>query len=201
MLMVKIKEITTRELENIIEMTIYRFIKRNKSIIERKLSERTLCGAFMYDLYETISKTRLKDYYVDIEFNRHQVRTKNVVTNDKKRIVYEEKVINIFTDIIVHGRNELNNSLPDNLIAIEMKKKIRDSEKYNEEYKLLKFKDIDRLRRLTNSQMDLCNSSNDIIYNYQLGVYLEIDYKKRAINYFSYVDGENYGDVKCVSFS
>lgn len=59
------------ELEEIFEKANQRFLERNPMLFEMKISERTLCGALMIELYEEIKKTKYSSYFVDVEYNRN----------------------------------------------------------------------------------------------------------------------------------
>ena len=72
----------------------------------------------------------------------------------------------ISTDIIVHGRGL--GTEPDNLIAIEMKKKTNGEKEYEDK----RAADIQRLKDLTKP---------NYMYQYLLGVFVEIDFTDRKI--------------------
>ena len=129
------KDSTIKNLKTLVIKAIDTFILEDKGLIQRELSERALCGALMIRLYEVIKTSIYSDYYVDVEFNRRKTR----VYNDVKRLPNDKgKLVNITTDIIVHGRGELPEGKTDNLIAIEMKKKLRETDYYKSQYEPLR---------------------------------------------------------------
>ena len=165
-------DISSQSLERIIHEAIEEFICKDRVLLQRELSERALCGALMKRIYDVLASKGFKDYFVDVEFNRRYSNQKNTVKttlstsdtkklNDVKKIApitqddekeVKKKLARIFTDIIVHGRGVLSSDLPDNLIAIEMKKKLRDTECYNREYVTLKKEEENRLKKFTCNQ-------------------------------------------------
>lgn len=132
------------------------FLENHVILIRRKISERCLCGALMYELNKQLEKKNLKKYYADIEFNRDEDNVKRISCKSDDG-VYSKR---IFTDIIVHSRGEVS---LDNLIALEMKKSTARRE--------AKERDKNKLSLLTSSYF----------YKYKLGVYYEINHKKRQI--------------------
>lgn len=142
------------------------FLENHASLLKRELSERCLCGALMYELNKQLEKKNLKKYYADIEFNRVIKKA----TNKVKQLPDEEGAPKrIFPDIIVHNRSEYN---PDNLLAFEMKKSTARGD--------AKERDKNRLSLLTSLYS----------YKYKLGVYYEINHKKRQIRIEFYQYGE-----------
>lgn len=129
------------------------FIENHASLLKRELSERCLCGALMCELNKQLEKNACNNYYADIEFNRNKKRIKQLPNDDGF-------VNNILPDIIVHSRGKVT---PDNLLALEMKKSTARRE--------AKERDKNRLSLLTSSYP----------YKYKLGVYYEINPKKRQI--------------------
>lgn len=138
------------------------FIKNNRVLLKRRLSERCICGAFMCELNKKLEKRNWKNYHADIEFNRNEdnIKCVNYITDDGVSLK------RIFTDIIAHSRGK--ESL-DNLIALEMKKSNASQAEIDE--------DKARLRQLTkqNSYTSLCS------YAYLLGIYYEINLDKKEI--------------------
>lgn len=133
------------------------FIENHASLLKRELSERCLCGALMCELNKQLEKNAYNNYYADIEFNR---AIENTINNVKQLPDEEGTPKRVFPDIIVHNRSEDN---PDNLLALEMKKSKARRE--------AKERDKNRLSLLTSSYP----------YKYKLGVYYEINHKKRQI--------------------
>lgn len=163
-------EITRDEngFENLKEMFLEAnraFLENHVILIRRKISERCLCGALMYELNKQLEKKNLKKYYADIEFNRDEDNVKRISCKSDDG-VYSKR---IFTDIIVHSRGEVS---LDNLIALEMKKSTARAD--------AKERDKNRLSLLTSLYP----------YKYRLGVYYEINHKKRQILIEFYQNGK-----------
>ena len=133
------------------------FIENHASLLKRELSERCLCGALMCELNKQLEKNACNNYYADIEFNR---AFENTINNVKHLPDEEGTPKRVFPDIIVHSRGKVT---PDNLLALEMKKSTARRE--------AKERDKNRLSLLTSSYP----------YKYKLGVYYEINPKKRQI--------------------
>lgn len=106
------------ELEKIFEKANNLYLIKNAMLFETQVSERTLCGALMIELHEVIKDTKYYKYFVDVEYNRNIGGTLKTL----KRTVRgsEEQIVTINCDLIVHSRGQ--NTLQDNLIALEMKK-------------------------------------------------------------------------------
>ncbi|MDO5085414.1 MAG: hypothetical protein Q4D47_03125 [Erysipelotrichaceae bacterium] len=144
------------------------FLEKNKILFDVKISERTLCGALMIELYEEIKKYNyIKDVYsVDVEYNKKDVDEK--IVNTKK----------VYCDLIVHKRN--NNQEGSNLICLEMKKSKANKKAKEEDRKRIK-----------------CLTSQKKEYRYKLGIYYEIKFKEKTeissilIEY--YKDGKKVG--------
>lgn len=60
-----------KELEKIFEKANDLFLRKNAILFETQVSERTLCGALMIELYEVIKDTKYYRYFVDVEYNRN----------------------------------------------------------------------------------------------------------------------------------
>lgn len=133
------------------------FLENHASLLKRELSERCLCGALMCELNKQLEKNACNNYYADIEFNR---AFENTINNVKHLPDEEGTTKRVFPDIIVHSRGKVT---PDNLLALEMKKSTARRE--------AKERDKNRLSLLTSSYP----------YKYKLGVYYEINPKKRQI--------------------
>lgn len=133
------------------------FIENHASLLKRELSERCLCGALMCELNKQLEKNACNNYYADIEFNR---AFENAINNVKHLPDEEGTPKRVFPDIIVHSRGKVT---PDNLLALEMKKSTARRE--------AKERDKNRLSLLTSSYP----------YKYKLGVYYEINNKRRQI--------------------
>ena len=101
--------------------------------------------------------------------------------------------------------------MPDNLIAIEMKKKLKDTECYNSQYDILKNEDEDRLKKFTCKEEELVeyfgypeDNKSMVVYGYLLGVFIEIDYtnknKNKCVKYSFYRHGQKYGEEESIPF-
>lgn len=174
-----------RELERIFEKANDSFLGKNTMLFETQVSERTLCGALMIELYEVIKDTKYYKYYVDVEYNRNVDGTLKTL---KKTIQgTDEKIVTINCDLIVHSRGQ--NVFQDNLIALEMKKSTgrwRDKES-----------DRNRLECLTKSpDQDVWSYGGKVfpenVCGYGLGVYYEVNFKQRDILIEYYREGYCY---------
>lgn len=171
------------ELEKLFEYANQNFIKNNRTLFEIGVSERTLCGALMHELCLALDAFGYKGYYADIEYNRHvgMIRTHRKTVEGPKN---EEMIIN--TDIIVHGRG----SKPEreNLIALEMKKSsARNKDKRN---------DRNRIKSLTRAagEYEYIEKMDKYVFGYELGIYYEVNLKKRNVQAEFYRDGEAYDE-------
>lgn len=150
-------EINLKNLKGMFWETNRAFLENHASLLKRELSERCLCGALMCELNKQLEKNACNNYYADIEFNR---AFENTINNVKHLPDEEGTTKRVFPDIIVHSRGKVT---PDNLLALEMKKSTARRE--------AKERDKNRLSLLTSSYP----------YKYKLGVYYEINPKKRQI--------------------
>lgn len=162
----------TKELIKLILDSLNSFVRDDIILLDRMVSERALCGALMLKIHTNLQKTAFAGYYVDVEFNKSMKLKGKEYIYDLKRLPNGKY---ISTDIIVHGR--WLGVEPDNLIAIEMKKKINSGK----EYKTRRAADIQRLKDLTNP---------NYMYRYLLGVFVEIDFTDRKIGLKLYKRGE-----------
>lgn len=162
----------TKELIKLILDSLNSFVRDDIILLDRMVSERALCGALMLKLHNNLQRTAFSEYYVDVEFNKSMQLKGNEFIYDLKRLPNGKY---ISTDIIVHGRGM--GAEPDNLIAIEMKKKING----RKEYKTIRVADIQRLKVLTNL---------NYMYRYLLGVFVEIDFTDRKIELKFYNRGK-----------
>lgn len=71
-----------------------------------------------------------------------------------------------------------------------MKKKLRETDYYKRQYEPLRKDDERRLRQFTCNEEELekyfgyLDDQNKIVYNYLLGVFVEINYKEPHIEYY-----------------
>jgi len=175
----------TRELEKIFEAANEEFLKKNKLLFETQVSERTLCGALMIELHEVLKNTRFFNYFVDVEYNRNIGGKLKTMKKTMRGV--DEEIVTINCDLIVHSRGR--NVSRDNLIALEMKKSSgRSIDKYN---------DKNRLTCLTKSpDQDVWSCGGkalpEHVCGYGLGVYYEVDFKKKVIMIEYYAQGSCY---------
>lgn len=173
---------THAEMVTLFESANSRLIARDEGLFANQVSERTLCGALMLHLNDIISVDEtLSGYYVDVEYNRNKGGIKTIC---KTIWGGQEQILHINCDLIVHSRGECVEQ--DNLIAIEMKKSTRPS--------LEKKEDRERLIALTKDSFDDVwafdgRSLPEHVFRYVLGVYYEINYRRKLISIEYYRKG------------
>ena len=159
------------------------FLASNQSLFQSKVSERTLCGALMLCLHDSIKNNSSFDrYYVDVEYNRNKGSVKTISKTIRGQ---HEQIIKINCDLILHSRGE--HPEQDNLIAIEMKKSTRRVDE--------KESDKNRLKALTKDSFDDIwaydgHSLPEHVCRYVLGVYYEIDFKRQLVKIEYYWKGQ-----------
>lgn len=174
-----------KELEKVFENANDLFLKKNTMLFETQVSERTLCGALMIELHEVIKDTKYCKYFVDVEYNRNVGGTLKTL---KKTIRgSEEQIVAINCDLIVHSRGQ--NTFQDNLIALEMKKSTGRQKD--------KGRDRNRLECLTKSpSQDVWSYGGKVfpenVCGYGLGVYYEVNFRKKSILVEYYKNGYCY---------
>lgn len=160
------------KLKCLMKRSFDRFIASDLKIIRANANERTLCGRLSIHMHCLLHDYDLKDYYVDVEYNRkHGLEDcYGVVESNRKhsghiKTICDEKTRGsrkIVRDIILHSRGRPVQR--HNLIAIEMKKSTRSKKDRNE--------DRERLEALT-KEFDEKNPSEHVC-DYQLGFYIEL---------------------------
>ena len=175
----------TRELERIFEYANQKFLENNLMLLETKVAERTLCGALMLELHESIKNTQYQNYYVDVEYNRNVGGKLKTIKKTIRGV--DEEIITINCDLILHSRGQ--NVVQDNLIALEMKK--------SSARKCDKQSDKNRLECLTKRETeDVWSYGGQVlpehVCGYKLGIYYEINYKKRTVSIEYYADSRIY---------
>lgn len=174
-----------KEFEKIFEKANKSFIRKNAILFETRVSERTLCGALMMELYEVIKDTIYSDYFVDVEYNRNVDGTLKTLKKTIRGM--DEQIVTINCDLIVHSRGQ--NVFQDNLIALEMKKSTgRQKDKES---------DRNRLECLTKSpEQDVWSYGGKVlpenVCGYGLGIYYEINFRRRNILVEYYKEGYCY---------
>lgn len=171
------------EIITLFETANHQFLASSQSLLQSKVSERTLCGALMLCLHDSIkNKGSFDRYYVDVEYNRNKGSVKTI---SKTISGQHEHIIKINCDLILHSRGE--HPEQDNLIAIEMKKSTRPKSE--------KESDKDRLKALTKDSFDDIwaydgHSLPEHVCRYVLGVYYEIDFKRQLVKIVYYWKGQ-----------
>lgn len=169
------------------------FLKVNQILFQRKVSERTLCGALMLALNDVIRKKGYEGYFVDVEYNRNVGSKFESLKKTCKGLQGEEITINC--DLLVHSRGE--NLEADNLIALEMKKSNLSKE--------AKDRDRARLKALTSTQDkrlldETIKKFPENVCGYKLGIYYEVNFKKHTILIEYYYTGQ-LTDVDKIDFN
>lgn len=142
-------------LEDIFREALNQFLEREFALVRKDAHEQSLCGRLAIYLDHAKDRHGLKNYYVDVEYNRRG--------EGRKQILHPltDEHIDVVCDILLHSRGDLRN---DNLIAVEMKKDYAAPER--------KQSDRERLQALT---LPLPESGNpDYVCGYHLGYYLEV---------------------------
>lgn len=178
----KMGKINVKSLMRIFEEANQNFLEKNQLLFEAEVSERTLCGALMIEIHDIIrSREEYQGYFVDVEYNRN--RGNQVESHKKmcKKLNGENAVISC--DLILHSRGQ--NIEEDNLIELEMKKADRrESEKKS---------DRERLEKITQPVNETCIKKGKLptyVCGYKLGIYYEIDFKKKIIQIEYYCEGK-----------
>ena len=158
------------------------FIRDDKDLLDSKVSERSLCGALMLHLNRLMMQVEgFEGYYTDVEYNRNRGNIKTI----KKTIKgFDEQIINVTCDLIMHSRGKYPEQ--DNLIAIEMKKSNRPEAE--------KSADKERLVALTKDVFDDTWSYDGVtlpehVCRYVIGIYYEIDFETSTIHLEYYRQG------------
>ena len=162
------------ELTDLFERANRSFLENECALLHSTVSERTLCGALMLHMRDQIIEDDSYDgYYVDVEYNRNRGKIKTICETVNGVDLH---IVSVTCDLILHSRGQ--HPEQDNLIAIEMKKSSRpDSEKQ---------KDRMRLIALTKDSFDDVWSFDghtlpEHVCRYGLGVYYEINYRRKEI--------------------
>ncbi len=164
-------------LMKLFEEALHEFLGRERNNIIANISERNLCGRLMLYLDAARLRYELTDYYTDTEYNRN--------LGDIKRIRHSPTEFNIITcNLILHSRGQRD----DNLIAIEMKKKIHPTASKNaDRMRLVALtRPRDAARRLSRRQ--------DHVYGYHLGLFLELNTEDAEYLLEVYQEGEKVSE-------
>lgn len=173
---------TYEEIVNLFESANTVFLSTDQSLFLNNVSERTFCGALMLHIHDIIKQNgSFTGYYADVEYNRNKGGIKTICKTIRGA---EEQVIPINCDLILHSRGE--NTEQDNLLAIEMKKSSRPEQE--------KERDKERLIALTKDSFDDVwawdgHNLPEHVCRYVLGVYYELDYRRKEIRIEYYKRG------------
>ena len=161
------------------------FIRKNMTLFDTQVSERTLCGALMIELHEVLKESRYSGYYVDVEYNRNIGGKLKTLKKTIRGV--GEQIVTINCDLIVHSRGQ--KVYRDNLIALEMKKSsARQRDKDS---------DRSRLECLTKSpRQDVWSYGGRVlpehVCGYGLGIYYEVNFKRNKLLIEYYKKGYCY---------
>lgn len=159
----------------------HRFLEKHHLLLERKVNERTLCGALMLELSRSLeNQWKFLDCFVDIEYNRIDGAKKALPRKLMDECDDGDDTVRIYPDIIIHRRGK---RYPDNLLVLEMKKSTATSS--------AKLTDRKRLKVMT---------AQDGIFLYKLGIFYVIDFEKYQVCVEYYVNGKLYLKEELVSY-
>ena len=180
------------ELKCLMNRSFDRFVGSDLKIILANANERTLCGRLSIHMHCLLHEYGLKDYYVDVEYNRkHGLEDYyGVVEPNRKhdghiKTICDEKTggsRRIVSDIILHSRGRPGQR--HNLIAIEMKKSTRSKKDRKEDRE----EDRERLKALTKEFNE--KNPTEHVCDYQLGFYIELDISSRTFLFERYEQGQ-----------
>ncbi|MCH4201481.1 MAG: hypothetical protein LKF69_04295 [Bacilli bacterium] len=160
------------------------FLQENLNLLLQDVSERSLCGALQCNIHEMLRGTQFRNYYVDVEYNRNiGGKSKTFVKTIQGP---QMEIIPIQCDLIVHSRG--NNVSQDNLLALEMKKSSRpQKEKENDKIRLMCL-----TKNTYNPDVWTYDGTTfpEHVCGYVIGVYYEINRKKRQIKLEYYAEGK-----------
>jgi hypothetical protein len=165
------------DLTQIFRSAFDEFLKRERANILNDIAERNLCGRLMIYLERSKDNHGLADYLTDTEYNRKHGEVKTIIDSHLN-------VLMITCDLILHSRGMLH---PDNLIAIEMKKKHHK--------KADKDADRERLIALTmHSDVYPIGHIPEHVSGYELGLFIELDVAGAQFLIETYRGGEKVSE-------
>lgn len=170
----KISEKNSKLAYKIFKEANARFLIENISSIKRDVAEECLCSSLSKCLEKVMEEKGIKGYYADANYNRNEYMYKTII-NDR----YE--VIRIKCDLIVHSRGE--NTIQDNLLTIEMKKKNNPQDRIENK---------ERLKIMTKNTYYgevIFEELPRHICRYALGVFYDINKDKKEIEMEFYKNG------------
>lgn len=142
-------------LEDLFREALEELLARDFALVRKDAHEQSLCGRLAIYLDHAKDRHGLKNYFVDVEYNRRGEGRKQIL----HPVTHEQ--VDVVCDILLHSRGELQD---DNLIAVEMKKDYATERR--------KRSDRDRLKALTTPSPE--NWNPEYVCGYQLGYYLEV---------------------------
>lgn len=159
---------------------VQNFWTKDKNLIASGISERCLCGRLAYHLQiEVDACNKLRGYYADVEYNR-------ICTGDN---TYSHKKNNnnlVIVDLILHNRKP-SSSPNSNLLILEMKKNsgiVPDTER-------IRLKEATGERKKDNYvKATRQKANNHNMYNYKLGIFMNIEYPNKDCTFEIYQDGK-----------
>lgn len=177
--MLKSEKLNLKLMKKIFEETNKVFLETQRELILSNVSERAWYTQFAICFTEKMKEYEIDScYVVDSEYNRNNGKLKTILNDDLIPV-------EITCDLILHSRGKCLEQ--DNLICIEMKK---STTKEN-----AKVEDKNRVRILTKESFDDLWSYDGKIHpehvcRYILGVYYEINIRKKEIYIEYYNKGE-----------
>ena len=156
------------------------FLKKDIELLLLNVSERSWYSRFATYLETLRKKYHIVGYRVDTEYNRSEEGKLKTILDD-----HTFQIIPITCDIILHSGGK--NKYQDNLLCIEMKKSTASKKE--------KLEDKKRLSLLTKVSFDDVWSADgralpENVCGYVLGLYYEVNVKKRSIYMETYWHGE-----------
>jgi hypothetical protein len=158
-------------LREIIKQAVSELLNREYTLIRKNAHEQAICNRLARYVEVAKDNHGLKQYYVDVEYDRH---------GERRKTIYNVKTgvpINIVSDLLLHSRGEQE---IDNLIAVEMKKasgKAKDKQS-----------DRERLQALTTTRPN--DAPPGHVWDYMVGYYLEVDVKNASLLVEEYEAGK-----------
>ncbi len=166
-------------LRRVFDRSLSTFLEDDLENILNGVSERNLCQRLSMPMERLAHDAGFLDYRADVEYNRaNDGRLKTIAGENFETVT-------ITCDLILHSRGRVAD--PDNLIAIEMKRRSHPAAE--------KHKDRVRLIALTREPYEGVWPADGRVDpahvgNYRLGYFVEIDELRRSLLVEEYVRGE-----------
>ncbi len=170
----KVSEKNSKLVYKIFKEANKKFLKENINSIERDVAEECLCSSLSKCLDKVMETRKISGYYAEANYNRNEYMYKTIVNN-------QYKVIRIKCDLIVHSRGE--NTIQDNLLAIEMKKKNNPQDRTENRERL------EIMTKNTYYGEVIFEELPRHICRYSLGIFYDLDKDKREIEMEFYKNG------------